>query len=351
MNELPQWMKDFNAKKLTDKFYAQDWKTLYPVNTYLQSTEDDKPYESKPFGPHFPYDLKRFTGTNYGAISATPWGNTFTFEVAKAGLVAEELGKDSITDFLAISLSSTDYVGHTFGPNSIEAEDCYLRLDKDLGDFLDFLDEKTGKGQYLFFLSADHGGAHVQGFLKEHKIPSGNTNDEVMFTELNKSLKEKFSTENMVTEITNYQVFLNHSVINAMKKRPDDKEIARLVIDYLVRQPGIVRAVDLGDLTGATLNGTLKEMLTNGYYPRRSGDIQFILQPQWLENLTGTGTTHGSWNPYDAHIPLLWFGWNVKNGKTNRQTYMTDIAPTLSAMLHMQMPSGNIGHAIEDVVK
>ncbi|MEJ0104460.1 MAG: alkaline phosphatase family protein [Bacteroidota bacterium] len=123
--------------------------------------------------------------------------------------------KDSVTDFLAISLSSPDYIGHTFGPNSIEAEDSYLRLDKDLGDFLDFLDEKAGKGQYLTFLSADHGGAHVQGFLKEHKIPTVIQTNEVTFNELNKLLKEKYGADNMIAEITNFQVFLNHTVINA----------------------------------------------------------------------------------------------------------------------------------------
>ncbi len=351
MNSLPQWMKDFNTKKLADKFYAQDWNTIYPMNTYIQSTDGSKNYELKPFGLHFPYDLKKFAGTNYGIINATPYGNTFTFEAAKAGLVAEELGKDSVTDFLAISLSSTDYIGHTFGPNSIEAEDCYLRLDKDLGDFLDFLDEKAGKGQYLLFLSADHGAAHVQGLLKDHNIPTGHTDDEATFNELNKSLKEKFGADNMVAEMTNFQVFLNHSVINAMKKKPEDKEICKWVIDYLLKQPGIARAVELSDLGNTTLNATIKEMLANGYYPRRSGDIQFILQPQWLENLPKGGTTHGSWNPYDAHIPLLWYGWNIKPGKTNRETYITDIAPTLSAILRIQMPSGNIGHVIEEVSK
>ncbi len=351
MNSLPQWMKDFNSKKLADKYYAQDWNTIYPLNTYTQSAEGGKSYDLRPFGPRFPYDLKKFAGTNYGVINATPYGNTFTFEAAKAGLVAEELGKDSVTDFLAISLSSPDYIGHTFGPNSIEAEDSYLRLDKDLGDFLDFLDEKAGKGQYLLFLSADHGGAHVQGFLKEHKIPTGHTDDEVTFNELNKLLKEKYGADNMIAEITNFQVFLNHTVINAMKKKPDDKEVCKWIIDYLLKQPGVARAVELRDLGGTTLNATIKEMLVNGYYPRRSGDIQFILQPQWLENLPKGGTTHGSWNPYDAHIPLLWYGWNIKPGKTKRETYMTDIAPTLAAMLHIQAPSGNIGHVIEEVSK
>jgi predicted AlkP superfamily pyrophosphatase or phosphodiesterase len=351
MNNLPSWMNDFNAQKNPDKYYAAGWSTLYPVNTYTQSDPENKPYASKPFGQHFPYDLKKFTGTNYTAINATPFGNTFTFEAAKAGFIGEELAKDTITDFLAISLSSPDYIGHTFGPNSIEAEDCYLRLDKDLGDFLNFLDEKAGRGQYLLFLSADHGAAHTPGFLGDHKIPTGKMNDEPLLNDLNKVLKDKYGADNMVAEISNFQVFLNHDAINTMKKRPEEKELAQWIIDYLTKQPGVARAVDLHDLSSATLPSRLKDMIANGYYPRRSGDIQFVLQPQWLENLTGGGTTHGAWNPYDSHIPLLLFGWNIKPGNTNRQVSMTDIAPTLSALLHIQMPSGCIGQVIEEVTR
>ncbi|MBS1575181.1 MAG: alkaline phosphatase family protein [Bacteroidetes bacterium] len=351
MNSLPQWMKDFNAKKIPDKLYEQGWSTLYPVNSYQQSIDETKSYLAKPFGPRFPYDLKKFEGSNYGVIDATPLGNSLTFEVVKAGVNAEELGKDSIPDFLAISLSSPDYIGHTFGPNSIETEDCYLRLDKELGELMDFLDEKTGKGQYILFLSADHGAANAPSFLKENKIPAGQEDDESLFSELNRFLKEKTGADNLVKEATNFQVFLNHTAINNLKKGPDEKTIIKWIIDYLTKLPGIARAFDLAELSQTTLTASLKEKVVNGYYPQRSGDVQFILQPQWLENLPGKGTTHGSWYAYDSHIPLLWYGWGVKQGKTNRQTSMADIAPTLSAMLHIQMPSGSIGHVIEEVTK
>ena len=176
MKDLPKWVKDLNAKKLVDSYYAKDWNTLYPLNTYLQSAPDEEAYENRPFGTEakgFPYNLKQFVGKNYGLLSVTPYGNTLTFEMAKAAVNGEQLGNDSSTDLLTISLSSPDYIGHTFGPNSVEQEDDYLRLDKDLGAFLQFLDHQVGKGQYIVFLSADHGVAHVPAFLKEHKIPSG----------------------------------------------------------------------------------------------------------------------------------------------------------------------------------
>lgn len=352
MNELPQWVKDFNAKKLVDKYYEEGWSTLYPLNTYQQSTEDNKPYENKPFGAgtNFPYSLKKFVGTNsYSYISVTPQGNTFTFEMAKAALTAEQLGKDSVTDFLTISLSSPDYIGHSFGPNSVEAEDDFLRLDKSLGEFLNFLNEKVGEGQYLLFLSADHGAAHVPGFLKENHIPAGNVDVDSLYTGLNKSLKQRFGVDELVSEISNGQVYLNHKLISTSKL--NKKDILQFVIDSSLKYPGVERAFEAAALASTTLNATVKEMITNGYNAARSGDIQLIFKPQWIEGFKAGGTTHGVWNPYDAHIPLLWYGWNIKPGKLNRQTYMTDIAPTIAAMLHIQMPSGSIGHVIEEVAK
>ncbi len=351
MNELPAWVKAFNALKSVDKYYTQGWNTLYPLNSYLQSAPDEQQYESKAFGADakgFPYSLSKFIGTNYGILPATPYGNTLTAELAKAAVTNEQLGTDGITDFIAVSFSSTDYVGHSFGPNSIETEDTYLRLDKDLGGFLNFLDSKVGKDQYLVFLSADHGAAHVPAFVKEHKMPGGNVNLQVLFNKLNEFLKVKFNREGLVLDISNYQVSLNLPAIGSSLNISDIKKSA---IDFLTVQPGIARAFATDEITSATLPVKLREVLVNGYYPTRSGQIQMIFKPQWIEGFLNGGTTHGVWNPYDAHIPLLWYGWNIKPGKTNRETYMTDIAATLAAMLHIQMPNGCIGSVIQEVMK
>ena len=198
MSDLPKWVKDLNAKKLVDSYYAQDWNTLYPLNTYTQSAPDEEPYEYRPFGANvkgFPYNLKQFVGKNYALLPVTPYGNTLTFEIAKAAIMGEQLGAGTNTDLLAISVSTPDYIGHTFGPNSVEQEDDYLRLDKDLGAFFQFLDKKVGKGEYLVFLSADHGVAQVPEFLKSHKIPAGNVDDGAIVDGLNSLLKEKFNVE------------------------------------------------------------------------------------------------------------------------------------------------------------
>ena len=348
MKELPQWVRDLNAKKLADKYFSQNWNTLYPLSTYVQSTENNKPYEGKPLGPGFPYSLQQFAGKGYNVLPLTPYGNSFTFDMAEAVVTEEKMGAGQLTDFLAISLSTPDYIGHTFGPNSVEAEDGFLRLDRDLGNFLNFLDDKIGKGQYLIFLSADHGAAHVPGFLKENKIPAGNVEGQGLAVELTKQLKDKFNIDQPVEGIINYQVYLNHSAFEG-KKKNDEKAVRQWIVDWLTKQKGIFRAIDMDDLPNAALPGRIKEMVVNGYYPYRSGDIQILLDPQWIDGFAKSGTTHGVWNPYDAHIPLLWYGWSIKAGKSNREVHMTDIAPTLAALLHIQMPSGSVGHVIEEL--
>ncbi|MBS1920810.1 MAG: alkaline phosphatase family protein [Bacteroidetes bacterium] len=349
MNDLPQWVKDLNAKKLPDQYFTQGWNTLYPIETYKQSTADDVPFESHPFGKSFPYDLKKFIGKNYGMLDVTPQGNTFTVEMAKAAIINEQLGADDITDMLTISFSATDYIGHTFGPNSIEQEDDFLRLDKDLGDLLDFLDTKVGVNQYTVFLTADHGVAHVPGFMEQHKIPAGSFNMAGTVKALNELLNNKYGKNNLVAGGYNeFQITLNHQSIDSAKMNAED--IKKIIIEYLVARPGVSRAFALDNITSVPLNARIKEMIINGYFPKRSGDIEVILDPQWLAGFSIAGTSHGMWNPYDSHIPLVWYGWGIKQGSLHKETYMTDIAATVAALLHIQMPNGCIGHVITDAL-
>ncbi|MGF2414571.1 alkaline phosphatase PafA [Ferruginibacter sp.] len=347
--ELPPWVNGFNKNKLVDSFYAMGWKTLYPINTYTQSTEDNVPYENKVLGSGFPYTFTQLIGKNYNPVLATPHGNTLTTLFAKAIINNEDFGADNITDFLTISYSSPDYVGHSFGPNSVEQEDVFLRLDKELGELLDFLDNKIGKNQYLLFLSADHGAAHVPQFLNDNNIPAGSVKPQPLFDTLNVKLKEKFGRDDLINAIINYQVVLNNSLIDSLQL--NKKEIKQWAIQYAMQQSGIINALDIETITQSPLNSSIKEKIINSYYPKRSGDIQLLYAPQWIDDFESTGSTHGVWNPYDSHIPLLWYGWNIKPGKSNNEVYITDIAPTLAALLKIQMPSGCTGKVIEDVVK
>lgn len=352
MNELPAWVNQFNKRKIVDSFYQIGWKTVLNKSVYTDyATEDIKAYEATPFGKEinaFPYDLSKFKGKDYGKIATTPYGNSLTVEMAKAAVINEKLGKGDATDFLAVSFSSPDYIGHSFGPNSWEMVDDYVRLDADLGKLLSFLDASVGKNQYTVFLTADHAVAHVPGFMKEHKLPGGLFDDNTTRKELNDQIKEKFGVTTAIENFYNYQVTLNHNKIDSAKA--DIDAIKRLIIAGLLKKEAVANAVETSKIMSSTLNKTQREMFANGYYPNRCGDIQIILKPGYIEG-GSTGTTHGLWAPYDAHIPLLFYGWGIKKGSTNKENYMTDIAPTIAALLNIQMPSGSVGKVIEEAIK
>ncbi|CAM4304111.1 Predicted pyrophosphatase or phosphodiesterase, AlkP superfamily [Pedobacter westerhofensis] len=349
MKQLPVWLQDYNKKKMANKYYDMNWNTLYPIASYTQSTADNKDYEGVTRGeqtPTFPHALTAYTGKNYDMIRSTPYGNTITLDLAKVAIEAENLGKDNITDFLAVSCSSTDYVGHQYGPNSIEAEDTYLRLDKDIASFFDYLDKTVGKGNYLVFLSADHGAAHVPGFMQENKMHAGLVDNKAIITGLNTYLESRFKIKKPAMMSMNNQIIFDHS--NKDMPNIDFTALKNATIDYLRTYDGIANAVDLARIAESTLPAVQKEMITNGYNARLSGDVYFILQPNYFDG-GKTGTTHGAWNPYDSHIPCVFMGWKVKHGKTNKTHHMTDIAPTIAAMLHIQMPSGNVGEPITEL--
>jgi predicted AlkP superfamily pyrophosphatase or phosphodiesterase len=349
MKQLPAWLDAFNQQKLANKFYAGNWNTLHPIDTYAQSTADNKSYEGLYKGETtstFPHKLSDAIDKNFDLIRGTPFGNTITLDLAKRAIAAESLGKGAFTDFLAVSCSSTDYVGHQFGPNSIEVEDTYLRLDKDLESFFSYLDQTLGKGNYLIFLTADHGAAHSPKFLAENKLPGGVVSNKEIVANLNKAIEQEFKIKESVLSVMNNEIIFNKPVI--LKTEADFDDLKEFTISFLKHQEGIQDAVDLTHISSATLPETIKTRLTNGYNARRSGDIYIILKPGWFDG-EAKGTTHGAWYPYDSHIPLVFMGWNVKPGKTNKTHYMTDISATLAAILRIQMPSGCIGEPISEI--
>jgi predicted AlkP superfamily pyrophosphatase or phosphodiesterase len=351
MDKLPDWATDFNSMKWPARYLSQPWTTMYPIASYQLSTADNKPYEGTfklGLAPVFPHDLGGETGNPFKLISATPFGNTMTLEFAKKALEEYRLGKGGVTDMLAISLSATDYVGHQFGPNSIEIEDTYLRLDKDLAAFFKYLDGAVGKGQYLFFITADHGVAHVPGFMKENKMPAGSWSEGKAVNDLNKLVKEQMGVDKAILAASNYQLYLDHNAI--AKAGKPEKEVGDFIIDALLKDAAISNAFPLQELLTTTLPEPMRSMMANGFNRKRSGDIQFVLQPGYIDG-GNTGTTHGLWYPYDAHIPLVWMGWGIRAGKSNRTMGMTDISPTVAALLHIQMPNGNVGHVIEEVIR
>jgi hypothetical protein len=262
-----------------------------------------------------------------------------------AAIESESMGVDNITDFIAISLSSPDYIGHAFGPNSIEVEDTYIKLDQQIASFFDYLDKKIGKGKYTFFMTADHAVAHVPAFMNQHKMP-GLSMKQNKRAEI--ATKNKFSISSLVEANENYQIYLNKSSIDSAGV--NFNSVKAFFINELNKDPEIMIAFDNANINAVNLPSEFKEMFIKGFNQKLAGDIQVVYRPGYFFG-GATGTTHGSMYPYDSHIPLLWMGWGVKQGFLNREVYMTDIAATLAAMLKIQMPSGNVGKVISEVIK
>ncbi len=352
MNELPAWANDFNKRKLTDSLYKLNWTLSLPDSVYQQHCgNDEQPYERKPFGDnqtHFPYTLTSFIKKDYTKIDVTPYGNTLLEAFAENTVVNENLGRNTNTDFLTVSFSSPDYIGHSFGSESWEQMDDYIKLDKTLGKFFAFLDAQVGAGNYLVFLTADHGVVNSPGFAQQHKLPGGSFNEVMLANSIKQLMLVKYSSPNIIKGLNEDQIYLNHDIIDSLHLNED--EVINSIIQFTEQRPGIARAFALKDLSATTLTPVQKQMYSNTYFPQRSGDIQYVLAPGYVAG-DGMGTSHGLWNPYDAHIPLLWYGWNIKAGKTNRETYMTDISATVAALLHIQMPSGCVGKVIPEVFK
>lgn len=347
----PTWLDKFNAQKKPDAFFKTEWNLLYPLSTYTQSTNDDVPFEI-PLKDEktvtFPHKFSNATGYNYNPLRVSPYGNTFTFDFAKNLLVNEALGKNGQTDMLCISLSSTDYIGHRFGPQSIEMQDTYLRLDRDIEDFLTMLDQTLGVNEYVVFLTADHGAAYTPDYLKTIKHPAGNLQSNTVKKLLNTTLEEKYSIKNIVNVVLEYQVFLNHKLIDSLKLNVEN--IEKDIIIALYKMPEIANAFAYSQFEKAILPPSLKNNLANSYYYNRSCDVQYILKPQYTDG-NGKGTDHGAIFTYDTHIPLLWYGKGIPKGKNYSNTYMVDIAPTIAAMLNIQMPNGSVGKILTEIVK
>jgi predicted AlkP superfamily pyrophosphatase or phosphodiesterase len=352
MTKLPEWVDSFNGKNPVKTYMGNKWSTLYPKNTYLQSDMDDQPYEGKFKGDSttaFPHNLDSSYKMAKSSFRYTPGGNTLTLDFARNAIEGYHLGQGAFTDFLTINCASTDYVGHQFGINSIEIEDTYLRLDQDLASFFSYLDEKIGKGEYTIFLTADHGAAHAIWYSQNHDIPADYWNPQPVVDSLNRILGQNFQTPNLVDTISNYQVTFNMRTIR--QKKLDFNAIKKTALDWLRQQPGITYAMDMANVGETAVAEPVRSMVMNGYYSKRSGAIQLILNAGWFESHGKTGTQHGTWNPYDTHIPLLFMGWGIQKGHTNEQVYMTDIAPTVAALLHIQMPNGCVGKPITAVLR
>lgn len=349
-NDLPQWVQDFNDLKYSEKYLNSVWETLYPIETYVQSDIDNRSYEEPLKGetlPVFPHKYTPGSKRRYDNIYASPFGSMLTTDFALAALKGENLGRNKVTDFLAISYSSTDYIGHSFGPNSIEAEDAYLRLDKEFEKLLNALDAQVGKGNYLLFLSADHGICDVPGHSEQFKLPGRLIDGKVFWENMNEYLDKLYTPGKYLIKYSSYQYFVDFDLLK--KNNIGWKDFFTSVRTELLKQDGIAEVIDLHDISNTVYPELFINKIKNGINPKRSGDIFIMLEPGWL-SIGKTGTTHGSLYEYDSHVPLIFYGWNLKPREVVSPINITDIAPTLAALLHILAPSGCIGTAVPEVV-
>jgi len=352
MTDLPKWVQDFNSKKYSQQLLKEKWSTLLPIGQYSESSDDDVKYEGMFSGetaPVFPHDLPSIQLKDKDLIKKVPMGNTFTRDFAEAALTGEQLGKGNFTDFLAISFSSTDYVGHQFGINSIEIEDTYIRLDRDLSGFLDFVEKWIGHNNYLLFLTADHGAADNPLYNIDQDIPSGLFDAKLVDSLVENDLSGLYGTGKYIADFTGNGIYFNASLL--AQKNISAEEIQKKTADFLLTMKGIAAAVPSEELKKENCREGIMALIQRGFNWQRSPDVLFALEPAWMDMQSKTGTTHGTAYSYDTHVPLLFYGWNIPHGNSVEPVYITDVAPTLAVMLNIEFPSGNSGQPISSLLK
>jgi predicted AlkP superfamily pyrophosphatase or phosphodiesterase len=351
-NDLPKWLLAFNSKKLPTQYLEKGWNTLLPIINYTESLPDDNAFEKAPNKkdkPVFPYEYtKQLEKNNFDIIRATPFGNTLTKDLAIAAIEGEGLGADAICDMLCVSFSSTDYVGHSFGPKSVELEDTYIRLDKDLDELFTYLDTKMGKGNYTLFLTADHGASENSAYLQSEKINAGYVSGKELEKKLKQELYKEYA-DSLVMKYVNQQVYLNDSVILA--KKLDKFSVEKFCVRYLLSINEVSDALCGEQLILQTENDLLfKSLVQRGFNNKRSGDVIVMYKPGFMD-YEKTGTTHGTSFSYDTHVPLLFYGNGINKGNSLRPIYITDIASTICQLLNIPYTNGNIGNPIFEVIK
>jgi predicted AlkP superfamily pyrophosphatase or phosphodiesterase len=353
MESLPKWVTDFNSSGKANDYLKNPWNSLYEIKTYTNSIIDDNIFEGKFKGEtttSFPHDIPSLKASNgnFDILKGIPAGNSFTADFTKAAIIGENLGKSKFTDFLAISFSSTDYIGHQFGPASKEIEDTYLRLDKDLADLLSFLDKQVGENNYTVFLTADHAAVDVPSYLQSLKIPAHYFDIKKFRQAVLAITKKYFNSIELIENISNYQIFLDKQKIESLGL--DKNTVAEKLAEEVIALEGIYKAVTAKTLQTARFTDGIMNSLQNGYNQKFSGDLLLIPFPATLTR-GRTGTSHGSGYSYDAHIPLIFYGNGIKKGVSKKRYEIIDIAPTIANLLKIEVPNASTGKIIDEALK
>lgn len=353
MNDLPKWVKDFNSSGKADAYMNQTWDLSRDVSIYDESMEDNNAHEVPFEGtlrPVFPYKLSELASANLGyeMIKETPFGNTITLDFAKALMENEQVGKGEFTDMICISFGSLDLIGHRFGIHSMEMQDGFLRLDKDIEDLLNYLDKNYGKDNYLLFLSADHGGHPTPSFMEKKHGAYGYWKSSAMEFKVDEMLDKKYGAGTWVSYDSHYQLFLNRKLIaeKGLNLEAIQDEVAAMLLEY----PEVQMVFTAHELS--KFNGTypMRQMIERGYSQKYSADVVYVLKTGYMEYGL-RGTDHGTGSSNDTHVPAIFFGFGVNKGESYVPHAITDIAPTVTSICKLPMTSGCTGEPIIEVFK
>ncbi len=350
LDELPKWVTKFNRKT---KQYFKTWKTLHPIESYIESGSDLNDYEFGFKGKStatFPYDLKklRSENDNFDILKPTPFANTMLTDFAEKLIKNEDLGQDSDTDFLTISYSSTDYAGHNFGVNAKEIQDIYIRLDQNIANLLNYLDKNVGENNYTLFLTADHGAVHVPNYLKDQKVPAGYFESKELQIAVKDFVKGKFESSKLIEGFSSQHIFFDYEELEDHDVEADDLQEA--LYYFLLQYDKIDRVYTRDMIENSSASNAFSRNVANGFHPKRSGDVIYILEPAVI-SYPLKGSTHGSYMSYDTQAPLLFYGNGINKGQSYQSYYIKDIAPTLAALLGIAQPNGTTGQVIGEALK
>jgi predicted AlkP superfamily pyrophosphatase or phosphodiesterase len=357
LDEYPGWVTEFNAGNPAQAFANTSWTLAHEQDSYLFGDSDNREWETDVagFGRVFPHSFGDGTSPYFTTwLTVSPAGDRLVLDFAKQALVNEQLGADDVTDYLSVSFSSTDYVGHVFGPSSLEAEDNILRLDRAIGELLSFVDAKAGLENTLVVLSADHGGPDTPGYLDSLGIPAGYVDPESWDREAAiDRIKKRFRIKGELIETYSHP-YLYFSADVKDDPRIDQQALEAAVVAELMTFPGVSLAVSSSALRRGNVPDTeLMASVKRNFHPKRSGDVFIVFEPNWFINdfdgLT-VASTHGSpWN-YDTYVPVVFAGAGLEPAVVDRRVLTVDIAATLAAFLGIKPPSGSVGDPLEEVL-
>jgi predicted AlkP superfamily pyrophosphatase or phosphodiesterase len=355
--ELPAWLKDLNALMMPLQYLNQSWTPLKDPALYPGCQIDSSAFERGFDGrTWFPYDLKAMSTEgkllnakrNLSLLRETPFADDFTTELAMRLIKNEELGQDDVTDYLAITYNATDYIGHRFGPSSVETADAIVRLDNNIGQLLDMVNKTLGKKNVLVYFVSAHGVSEIPAVLEASRIPSGYFRVNQSLQLLRSYLNAIYGQGDWVKGLYENQIFLNRALIEDADINLED--IQKKVARFMVQFSGIASAVPCSAFEMSDFTSGMLLKMSNSYNPQRSGDVMISLKPGFVEK-TDNVTGHNSPYEYDSHVPLIWYGWTASRASVTRSVSIRDIAVTLSVLCKVPLPNAATGDPLQELFR